>query len=187
VNGWKHIGAYDLATGREIWKMAGGGDIPVPTPVIGGGIIFITNAHGPGSPIYAVPTTAEGDLSPGELSWSIESGGAYMQTPLVHGEILYSCRDNGVLSAFEAKTGKLLYRERLGKGETGFSASPVAAGDKLYFTSEEGDVSVVRAGSKLDIAAVNSLGEVTMATPAISEGILFFRTRSHLVAVGAKP
>ncbi|HEY7818920.1 MAG TPA: PQQ-binding-like beta-propeller repeat protein, partial [Vicinamibacteria bacterium] len=156
VNGWKHIGAYDLATGREIWKMAGGGDIPVPTPVIGGGIIFITNAHGPGSPIYAVPTTAEGDLSPGELSWSIESGGAYMQTPLVHGEILYSCRDNGVLSAFEAKTGKLLYRERLGKGETGFSASPVAAGDKLYFTSEEGDVYVVRAGSKLDIAAVNS-------------------------------
>jgi outer membrane protein assembly factor BamB len=187
VNGWKHIGAYDLATGREIWKLKGGGDIPVPTPVMGSGLIFITNAHGPGSPIYAVPESAEGDLSTEELAWSIETGGAYMQTPLVHEEILYSCRDNGTLSAFEAKTGKLLYRERLGKGETGFSASPVAAGDKLYFTSEEGDVYVVRAGSKLDIAAVNSLGEVTMATPAISEGILFFRTRSHLVAVGAKP
>jgi outer membrane protein assembly factor BamB len=186
VNGWKHIGAYDLSTGREIWKIKGGGDIPVPTPVMGSGLIFITNAHGPGSPIYAVPAAAEGDLSPGQLAWSIETGGAYMQTPLVREEILYSCRDNGVLSAFEAKTGKLLYRERLGRGESGFSASPVAAGDKLYFTSEEGEVHVVRAGSKLDVVAVNSLEEVTMATPAVSEGTLFFRTRSHLVAVGAK-
>jgi outer membrane protein assembly factor BamB len=102
VNGWKHIGAYDLASGREIWKMEGGGDIPVPTPVIGGDLIFITNAHGPGSPIYAVPISARGTIATKDLAWSIETGGAYMQTPLVHGETLYSCRDNGVLSAFEA-------------------------------------------------------------------------------------
>jgi outer membrane protein assembly factor BamB len=184
VNGWKHIGAYDLASGREIWKMEGGGDIPVPTPVIGGDLIFITNAHGPGSPIYAVPISARGTIATKDLAWSIETGGAYMQTPLVHGETLYSCRDNGVLSAFEAKTGKLLYRERLGEGRSGFSASPVSAGERVYFTSEEGDVFVLRAGPKFEVLAVNSLGEVTMATPAVSEGVLYFRTRSHLVAVG---
>jgi outer membrane protein assembly factor BamB len=187
VNGWKHIGAYDLSTGREIWKLRGGGDIPVPTPVVGSDLIFITNAHGPGSPIYAVPTSARGDISSQDLAWSIETGGAYMQTPLVHGEILYSCRDNGVLSAFEAKSGKLLYRERLGKGESGFSASPVAAGERIYFTSEDGEVYVLRAGPKFEVLAVNSIGEVTMATPAVSEGSLYFRTRGHLVAVGGEP
>ncbi|HSF17654.1 MAG TPA: PQQ-binding-like beta-propeller repeat protein [Vicinamibacteria bacterium] len=187
LNGFKHIGGYELTTGRPIWKMSGGGDIPVPTPVVAGELIFITNAHGPGSPIYVVPTSAEGELTPGDLPWSIETGGAYMQTPLVLEAVLYSCRDNGVLSAFEAKTGKLLYRERLGGGDNGFSASPIAAGGKLYFTSEEGDVHVLRPGAEFEVLAVNSLGEVTMATPAASEGALFFRTRGHLVALGAKP
>ena len=63
VNGWKHIGAYDFATGKEIWKLAGGGDIPVPTPIVGDGLIYITNAHGPMAPIYAIRTTATGDIS----------------------------------------------------------------------------------------------------------------------------
>ena len=76
--------------------------------------------------------------------------------------------------------------ERLGEGRSGFSASPVSAGERVYFTSEEGDVFVLRAGPKFEVLAVNSLGEVTMATPAVSEGVLYFRTRSHLVAVGMK-
>lgn len=189
VNGWKHIGGYDAATGKEIWQLAGGGDIPVPTPVVGQGLVFITNAHGSGSPIFAIRASARGRISPnangaGEhIAWSIPQGGAYMQTPLVYGDYLYSSRDNGVLSCFKATTGELLYRERLGTGSTGFSASPVAADGKLYFTSEEGEVYVVKAGPTFELLAVNALGEVTMATAAISEGVLFFRTRSHLVAV----
>ncbi len=108
-----------------------------------------------------------------------------MQTPLIDGEYLYSSRDNGVLSCFRATTGELLYRERLGSGTSGFSASPVAADGKIYFTSEEGEVHVVKAGSAFELLAVNDLGEVTMATPAISDGVLYFRTRSSLVAIGA--
>lgn len=189
VNGYRHIGGYALESGEELWRLRGGGDIPVPTPVAGGGLIFITNAHGGGAPVYAIRGDAQGDisLSVGQTSsryiaWSYGSGGNYMQTPLVYRNHLYTCNDQGVLTVYEAKTGRRLERKRLGTGG-GFSASPVAADGKLYFTSEEGDVFVVEARPDFAVLATNTLGEISMATPAISEGVLFFRTREHLIAV----
>jgi outer membrane protein assembly factor BamB len=191
VNGWRHIGGYDLKTGKELWRMKGGGDIPVPTPIVAHGLIFITNAHGAASPIYAVKPTATGDISLGgdarandHIAWSQNREGAYMQTPLVYGDYLYVCRDNGVLSVYDARTGERKYQQRLADGKTGFTASAVAANDKIYFTSEEGSVYVVKAGPVFEQLAENALGETAMATPAISEGVLFFRTRGNLIAVG---
>lgn len=193
VNGYKHIGGYDLRTGKELWRLRGGGDIPVPTPVAAHGLIFITNAHGRMAPIYAIRTSAAGDISlsgsesaNSHVAWSRPRDGAYMQTPLVYGDHLYVCRDNGVLSCYEAKTGNRLYEERLGTGRTGFTASPVAAGGKLYFTSEDGDVYVVQAGPRFKLIAVNPMGEVCMATPAISAGTLLFRTQGHVVAIAER-
>jgi outer membrane protein assembly factor BamB len=189
VNGWKHIGGYDLATGRELWRMKGGGDIPVPTPVAAHGLFFITNAHGGSAPIYAVRTSASGDISlAGEqtanthVAWSQPRDGGYMQTPIVYRGHLYVCRDSGVLSVFDATTGQRLYQTRLTEGG-GYTASPVAADGKVYFTGEDGDVHVVRAGPAFELLAKNPLGEVTLASPAVSEGVLYFRTRGHLVAV----
>jgi outer membrane protein assembly factor BamB len=191
VNGWKHIGGYDLETGKELWRMAGGGDIPVPTPIVGDDLVFITNAHGKLAPIYAIKPTAAGDISLKEgetsnahIAWSYLRDGGYMQTPIAYRGLLYVCRDNGVLSVFDAKTGQRHYQGRLGDGRTGFSASAVAAADRVYFTSEDGDVYVVKAGPAFEVLGVNPLGEVAMATPAISEGALIFRTRGHLVSVG---
>ena len=190
VNGWKHIGGYDFATGKEIWRMVGGGDIPVPTPITSHGLIFITNSHGPRSPIFAIRPTAEGTITLAEgatsnahIVWSTSRDGAYMQTPLVYGDSLYVCRDNGVLSVFDVRTGERRFQGRLADGRTGFSASPVASNGHIYYTSEEGDVYVLKAGATFEQVAVNPLGEVAMATPAISEGVMFFRTRNHLVAV----
>ncbi len=189
-NGYQHIGGYDAQTGEELWKLHGGGDAPVPTPVVGRGLVFITNAHGRSSPLYAINLSAQGDItlqgdatSNDHVAWSTPRNGAYMQTPLLYGDYLYSCSDRGVLKCYRAKTGELVYRHRLGGGGTGFTASPVAANDQLYFTSEEGDVYVVQTGPEFKILAENQMGEVCMATPAISEGVLFFRTRDHLVAV----
>lgn len=191
VNGYKHIGGYDFDTGEELWKLEGGGDIPVPTPVVAHGMVFITNAHGRMAPILAISATAEGEftMKPKDsehMIWSIERGGNYMQTPLVYGDLLYCCKNNGVLSVFDARTGTRAYRERLGSGTTGFSASGVAADGKLYFTSEEGEVYVIKAGEEFDLLAVNEMGETCMATPAISAGVMFFRTRSQLVAVAVE-
>jgi outer membrane protein assembly factor BamB len=190
VNGYKHIGGYDLQTGQELWKMSGGGDIPVPTPIVAGGLIYITNAHGKLAPIYAIKTDASGDITPidgkpsAQMAWMQSREGAYMQTPLIYDGLLYNCRDNGVLSVYDAKTGERKYQQRLAEGKTGFTASPVAAGGKIYFTSEDGDIYVVKAGPTFQLLSKNTMAEVCIATPAISQGVLFFRTRGHLVAIG---
>lgn len=190
VNGFRHMGGYDAHTGKELWRMSGGGDIPVPTPIIADGLIYITNAHGGRSPIYAVKTSATGDVTTTEesnanehIAWFNKRAGSYMQTPLVYRGILYACRDNGVLSCLDARTGKRHYRTRLSKKGQGFTASPVAADGKVYFTSEEGEVHVLRAGREFELLAVNPMHEICMATPAISKGRLYIRSQHHVFCI----
>jgi outer membrane protein assembly factor BamB len=194
VNGYKNIGSYDVKTGRELWWLKGGGDIPVPAPVVAHGMAFITNAHGSMAPIYAIRLNAAGDISLKAdetanqfVAWSVPRDGAYLITPLVYGDYLYSCKNNGVLYCFEARTGKRVYQERLGDGTAGFTASPVAGDGKVYFAGEDGDIYVLKAGPKFEVLARNSMGDVCMASPAISAGVIYFRTKSHVVAVAAKP
>jgi outer membrane protein assembly factor BamB len=193
ANGYKEAAGYDARTGTRIWNLSGGGDIPVPTPIVAKDLIFLMSAHGQMSPIYAIRLTASGDISIKEperssqyIAWSETRGGAYMQTPLVDGDYMYTCQIDGVLSCYEAATGKRMYQTRLGTGGTGFTASGVAADGKLYYTSEDGDVYVVAPGPQFKLLATNSLGEVCMATPAISEGVLYFRTNASLIAIREK-
>jgi outer membrane protein assembly factor BamB len=193
VNGWKHIGGYDLATGRERWKLMGGGDVPVPTPIMAGQLIYITNAHGALAPLYAIRPTARGNITLEEgtsnehIAWSVPRNGAYMQTPIVYHDLLYSCSDRGILKCYDAATGKLKYRKRLGDGSSGFTASPVATDGKIYQVSEQGDVYVIKPGDAFEQIAHNTLGEITMASPAIASGHLLFRTRHRVVAIRHKP
>jgi outer membrane protein assembly factor BamB len=188
VNGWKHIGGYDVKTGKELWKLKGGGDIPVPTPVFGDGVVVITNAHGAGRPIFAIRTDAAGDLTENRaaIAWSQDRSGNYMQTPLLADGLGYFCFDNGVLSVYELKSGERVYQERLGAGKSGFSSSPVAAGGRLYVTNEDGHTYVLAMGRQYKVLAENELGETVMATPAISDGVLYVRGRNHLFAVVQK-
>ncbi len=189
VNGWRHIGGYDLKTGKELWKLQGEGDIPVPTPVFMDGLVVITNAHGEGRPIFAIRTDAAGDLTKNRsaIAWMQERAGNYMQTPLLHGGLGYFCYDNGVLSVYGLATGERLYQQRLGSGASGFSSSPVTAGGRLYITNEEGRSYVLALGREYKLLAENDLGETVMATPAISDGVLYIRGGKHLFAVGVKP
>src|SRR5918993_1915598 len=120
VNGYRHAGAYDFETGKEIWKLGRNGDIPVPTPVVSNGLIYITNAHGPMSPVYAIKETATGDITPAEgattsehVVWSVPKGGGYMCTPLVYRDHTYIVTYQGILSVFDAKTGERKYQQRL--------------------------------------------------------------------------
>ena len=92
--------------------------------------------------------------------------------------------DNGILTCFDLKTGKLHYEERLSSGKQGFSASPVAADQHLYFTGEQGDVFVLAATNNFSVLATNQLGGISLSTPAISEGVLFFRTTEKMLAIG---
>ncbi len=188
VNGWRHIGGYDLKTGKELWRLQGAGDIPIPTPVYLDGLVVITNAHGQGRPIFAVRTDAAGDLTRNRsaVAWTQERAGNYIQTPLLHGGLAYLCYDNGVLSVYRLATGVRLYQQRLGGAASGFSSSPVAAGGRLYITNEEGHSYVLALGPEYKLLAENDIGETVMATPAISGGVLYVRGAKHLFAIGAK-
>lgn len=190
VNGWHQTAGYDFATGKELWKLDGGGDIPVPTPVLGHGLAYLTSAHGRFRPMTAIRLEAQGNITPAQvgetnewIAWSHARQGNYMQTPILVGDYLYGCTDSGVLTCFDAKTGAIQYSERLSSSGQGFTASPVSDGRHLYFSSEPGNIFVVPVGPKFSVAATNSMGETCMATPAISGGSLFVRGRSGLTAV----
>jgi outer membrane protein assembly factor BamB len=190
VNGWRHIGAYDFKTGKEIWKLQGGGDIPVPTPVVHDGLIYITNAHGPKAPVYAIRESATGDItltdgatSNAGIAWSALRDGGYMCTPLVYQGLVYIVKYNGVLTTYGAKTGEQKYQQRLAGGTSAFTSSPIAADGKVYLASEEGHVFVLKAGPAFEVLAENDMTEPVLATPAISEGSLLYRTASNVVVI----
>ena len=190
ANGWPWIVSYDLESGEEIWRLAGGGDNPIPTPFEAHGWIFVTNAHGGESPIYAVRPAAKGDITPADgavssdaLVWTAQQGGSYISTPVVYRDRMYFGNTNGVVRCFESKTGKLLYQERLSP-DASMYASLVAADGKIYCPAENGTVYVLRDGPELEVLASNPMGAPCFATPAVSRGVLYFRTTEELIAVG---
>lgn len=188
----KFIRGYDPATGKELWRLAGNSEITTPTPLIAHGLIYVTNGYRGIQPIYAIRPGAAGDItlkenetSNASVAWSHKRGGPYTPTPVIYGDQLYIVNNQGVLSSYNAKNGERIYQERVGSGGS-YSASVVAGDGKVYLFSEDGDVYVVKAGPKMEVLAHSSVGEVIMATPAISDGALFIRTMQHLVAVGAQ-
>jgi outer membrane protein assembly factor BamB len=187
-NAGRFIRGYDPLTGRELWRFNDHDrEVKMPTPVVLRDQIFVTGGNPAGSPIYSFRPGASGDISlnAGEesnkfLAYALPRGSSYITTPLAYGDNLYIMRDNGVLAAYLARTGELLYQERL---PSTFSASPVAADGKIYLASEDGDVYVVRAGAKFERLATNPVGEPLMATPAISDGMMYLRTTGALYAI----
>ena len=109
-----------------------------------------------------------------------------MPTPLIYNGVLYVLSNNGTFDAYNLKTGEELYRQRLPVIGSGYSASPVAADGKIYLSSEDGDIVVVAAGQKFSQIATNTMGELLMATPALSDGVMYVRSAGSLFAVGKK-
>ncbi len=193
INGWRETAGYDFFTGRRLWNLSGGGDIPVPTPILADDRIIFTSAHGKQRPMRAIRTDASGDITPSEpgatnaaIAWVHPRQGNYMQTPIRVRDLLWGCADTGVVTCFEVRTGTIRYSERLASGQ-GYTASPVSDGRHLYFTSETGNVFVVPATAEFSVVRFNPLGETCLATPALSDGTLYFRTRTQLVAIGSGP
>jgi outer membrane protein assembly factor BamB len=183
---------YDPMTGKELWKYSGNSEITIPTPIIGPGFVIITNGYRGVQPIFAIRPGATGDITLKDnatksdfVSWSTKRGGPYIPTPLIYGDQLYVLH-NGVLTAYKVATGEQIYQKRLGGTGGAFSASPVAADGKIYCASEDGDVFVIKAGPEYEELAKNSMGEVVMATPAISDGLIIVRGLKNVYAIKAK-
>ncbi len=185
------IQSYDPASGKELWSLGPSSEVVVGTPVVGEDLIYLTAGYPPVRPIYAVRPGAKGDISlekgqrsSAHIAWSYDRGGTYMPSPILYRDYLYTNANNGRLTCYDAKTGKRIYRARIGGKSISFVASPLAADGRLYFTSESGEVFVVKAGPRYEELSVNPLGESVLATPAISDGILVIRGLSHVYGVG---
>ncbi len=193
TNATKASRGYDPLTGKELWVLKGNPEITSTTPIAAHDLIYICNSYNKRFMAAIKQGAANGDISlkVGEttnaaVAWSLTNSGSYQPSPLIYGEQMYVCNNNGALSVHNAKTGERLYQERVGRQGGSFSASPVAADGKLYFSSEDGDVFVLKAGAKYELLATNPMGEVMMATPAISDGMLFIRGQKHLFAIAEK-
>jgi len=154
------------------------------------GLLFVSTVFLRGHPLFAVREGALGDISmradessSTHVAWRSRNDGPYIPTPLVYDGLLYIASVNGVLRVLEANTGERVYQHRIGDVGGGYGASPVAADGRIYFTSEECDVFVVKAGPEYELLAVNNMNELCLATPAISEGQIFIRTTRHLFAI----
>lgn len=192
------IRSYDT-DGNLLWELKGMTMPCVPTPFAGGGLLYVTSGYVMSSklrPIYAIRPGARGDITPPAttpdgktvdyvkdpnpgMAWYRRLGGPYHPTPILYEDLLYVLLDRGTLSCYDPRTGEVIYdKERLGPGA--FTASPWAYSGKIFCLSEDGDTIVVQAGKKFKILGKNSLGEMSMATPALAAGSMFLRTQSKL-------
>lgn len=191
--GSKAMYAYDPVTGRELWRVAEQTSQAAGTrPAVGGGLVFIPTGWSNGQVLAIHPgkggeqldangsTTADGELT---LAWKTKRGVPKKPSLTYHDGLLYGIDDNGVATCWDAPTGKVRWNERIGGN---YSASPVLVDGHLYFCSEEGKVTVVKAGADFQKLAENQLSDGFMASPAISGKALFLRTRSHLYRIEAK-
>lgn len=193
ANASNYIRGYDPRTGKELWRLGRSSKITAPTPVFTDDMFVVASGRGPERPIFVVRAGARGDLTlpDGKASseavvWSRTGRGSYMPTPLVYDGILYVLANNGLFDAYDLRTGEEVYRQRLPLVGSGFSASPVAADGKIYLSNEDGDILVIAAGRKFAHIATNPVGELLMATPAMSDGVMYVRSSASLFAIGRK-
>jgi outer membrane protein assembly factor BamB len=184
VSSQRRVQAYDPDTGRELWQCGGNLFEVIPTPVVGHGMVFCSS--GRAGPTLAIRPGGSGDVTDSHVVWSSPRGSPFIPSPLLYGEYLYIVNDMAsIATCFEASTGEVMWQGRLGVARReGFSASPVAVDGKVFFTNDNGETFVLRAGPEFELLHVNDIGERTLASPALVDGRWYVRTASNLIAIG---
>ena len=187
VTGGDVVTGHDVDTGKELWRAAGlnptndPANRVVASPVVHGNLLFAPSRE---RPLLALKPGGRGDVTKSHVLWEFQNG-PDVPTPVTDGTYLYVVNDRGIMFCLDAKTGKEIYgRERL--QSSSYSASPVLADGKIYITHEDGLTSVVRAGPKFELLAENDFDELTLSSPAISDGQIFIRTEAFLYAIGQR-
>jgi outer membrane protein assembly factor BamB len=182
------IVSYDLE-GRERWRLTGTSMVAAPTPVADGDLLFV-GAGSPSEnqrPLLAIRAGASGDITLEDgattsayVAWNQERGGPYITSPLLYEGRLYVLFDQGFFGAYDAQSGRQLYKVRFPDGAPTFSASPWAHGGRIFCLSEQGETFVIAAGDEWKLLGKNPLGEMSLATPALAHNSLFLRTAGRL-------
>jgi outer membrane protein assembly factor BamB len=190
--GTNKVRSYDL-DGKALWELGGMSSIVIPTPFTAHGLLYVTSGYvgDETRPVFVIRPGAKGDISlkAGETSneaiaWSLPQGGPYNPSPLVYGDLYYTLYDRGFLTCHDARTGEEIYgKQRLDRETQAFTASPWAYNGKVFCMSEDGDCFVIAAGEQFSLLGKNSLGEMTMATPAIAAGGLVIRTAAAVYRI----
>jgi outer membrane protein assembly factor BamB len=180
VCGSEKIDGFDSRDGRKLWTFRGMARECIPTPLVVDGVIYATS--GPAGTTYALRAGGRGEVDRSRVVWSYARGNPYVPSALLTEGIYYLVDDHGIGTALDATSGKPAWRKRL---EGDFTASPVAAEGRVYFTNETGMTVVIRAGAtSYDELARNTIGEPVYASAAISGGRLLQRSASHLWCLG---
>jgi len=184
VSGQHRVQAYDPDTGKELWRCNGLTMEVIPTPVVGHGFVFASS--GRAGPTLAIRPGGSGDVTDSRLAWSSQRGSPFVPSALLYEGLLYTVNDMAsIVTAVDAATGRSMWQGRLGVAQReGFSASPVAVDGKLFFTNDDGETFVLRAGPTFELLHVNTIGERTLASPALVDGRWYVRTAQALVAIG---
>lgn len=184
VSGQERVQAYDPDRGAELWGCRGNLYEVIPTPVIGHGMLFCSS--GRAGPTLAIRPGGRGDVTNSHLVWKSPKGSPFVPSPILYGEYLYIVNDMAsIVTCIEATTGKVMYQGRLGTARReGFSASPVAVDGKIFFTNDDGETFVLRAGPAFELLHVNRIDEATLASPALVDGRWYIRTNRSLIAIG---
>jgi outer membrane protein assembly factor BamB len=193
TNGTDFLSGYDPMTGKELWRLNGTSRQSIPTPFEANGLLYFFSGFHSVGPMFAIRPGGDGDITPAEgkqsgphVAWKADMGAPEIPTPIVYGDYLYVVSNNGILSCYRAETGERVYRERIGGSGGAFTASLIAADGRIYLTSEDGEIYVIKAGPAYELLALNSMGDVCMATPAVSTGMLVVRTQHHVFGIGEK-
>jgi outer membrane protein assembly factor BamB len=191
--GTDRVRSYDL-DGQLLWELRGMSSLTIPTPFAAHGLLYVSSGYvvDPLRPTYAIRPGSSGDLTlpagstnSSSIAWSSPTMAPYNPTPIVYGEHFYTLFDRGFFTAHDARSGREVYgRVRVATDASGFTASPWAYNGRIFALSEDGDTYVIQAGPEFRLLGKNSLGEMTLATPAIARSSLFIRTASHLYRIG---
>jgi outer membrane protein assembly factor BamB len=190
------VRSYDL-NGKQLWQLKGMSTITVPVPFASHGMLMIGSGYIADAlrPAYAIKPGATGDISlkgdetsNASIAWAMKTGAPYIPSPLVMGDTYYTLFDRGFFTAHDVRTAKELYpRQRISTDTAAFTASPWAYNGKIFALSEDGDTYVIQAGPEFKVLGKNSLGEMTLATPAVAHGSVIIRTVGNLYRIARRP
>jgi len=175
--------AYVPATGEELWRVKHGGMNASARPLFAHGMVYIDTAAG-GMKFLAVRPDGTGDVTGTHIAWKSSQGTGSRTSPLMLGDRLFLVGNAGTASVLDALTGRSLWQKRLG-GE--FSASPLLADGRIYACNQGGETFVLSASDPYDVLATNTLDAGCMASPAVFDGAIYLRTKTHLYRLGSRP
>ncbi len=175
-----YLCGYDPASGKELWRAECLGGEVAPSPTYANGVAYTANA---GSYATAVRTDGSGDVTKTHILWKAEDGLPDVCSPLANGEFVWSLTSGGLLTCYDAKTGKRVWEKDF---EQNCSSSPSLVGDKVYVIGEKGTAFIVQAGRELKVLGRAELGEGCRTSPAFLDGRIIIRGEKHLFCVGKK-